>query len=236
MLRISLNGYGLPADVWEALAAGDPYFHLTTTVLDPRTGREKTVFTDGGWLDLALAAALRKLTGSTGAILRADYFLARAATTARGGFYYQLADVPATEAEFYKLLGLDIKTIGRLQSDAGANLIRSPRPPEPSWDVPADSLPLVLDLLSATLAVPSARIAALDTTFRALGATVTPEGEGIVVDLEGVRLRIRPEYRGAGVERLEFVLRRPAVGNPSYHFGSRSVLRFGPGRRATWTF
>lgn len=119
---------------------------------------------------------------------------------------------------------------------AGANLIRSPRPPEPSWDVPADSLPLVLDLLSATLAVPSARIAALDTTFRALGASVTPEGEGIVVDLEGVRLRIRPEYRGAGVERLEFVLRRPAVGNPSYHFGSHSVLRFGPGRRATWTF
>jgi hypothetical protein len=119
---------------------------------------------------------------------------------------------------------------------AAADVALAPRPPEPSWDVPADSLPLVLDLLSASLAVSTARIAALDTTFRALGASVTREGEGIVVDLEGVRLRIRPAYRGAGVERLEFVLRRPAVGNPSYHFGARSVLRFGPGRRAHWTF
>ncbi len=117
-----------------------------------------------------------------------------------------------------------------------AQVVLAPRPPEPSWDVPADSLPLVLDLLAATLAVPAARIAALDVTFRGLGATVTREGEGIVVDLEGVRLRVMPEYRGAGVERLEFVLRRPAVGNPSYHFGPRSVLRFGPGRRAVWTF
>jgi hypothetical protein len=119
---------------------------------------------------------------------------------------------------------------------AGAAVVMAPRPPEPSWDVPADSLPLVLDLIAASLAVPSARIAALDTTFRALGATVTREGEGIVVDLEGVRLRIRPEYRGAGIERLEFVLRRLSVGNPSYHFGPKSVLRFGPGRRAYWNF
>lgn len=119
---------------------------------------------------------------------------------------------------------------------AGAGLTLAPRPPEPSWDLPADSLPMVLDLIAASLAVPTARIAALDSAFRATGATVTREGEGIVVDLEGVRLRIRPEYRGAGVERLEFVLRRPAVGNPSYHFGPKSVFRFGPGRRATWNF
>lgn len=119
---------------------------------------------------------------------------------------------------------------------AGADVVMAPRPPEPSWDVPVDSLPLVLDLIAASLAVPTARIVALDSTFRTLGATVTREGEGIVVDLDGVRLRIGPAYRGAGVERLEFVLRRPAVGNPSYHFGPKSVLRFGPGRRASWHF
>jgi hypothetical protein len=125
LLRFSLADYGLPAEVWEAIVADDPYFHLQTKVVDPKTGRARTVYTDGGWLDLAAAAALRKLTASGGALLRADFFVARAATSNRGGFYYQLAGVPETEAEFYKLLGLDLKAINRLQADAGANLIRS---------------------------------------------------------------------------------------------------------------
>ncbi len=125
LLRLSLKSYGLPPEIWEAIAAADPYFHLQTTVIDPRTRRTKTVYTDGGWLDLTTAAALRQLTGSGGAVLRADDFVARAASSNRGGFYYQLAGIPETEAEFYKLLGIDLKTIDRLQADAGANLLRS---------------------------------------------------------------------------------------------------------------
>src|SRR5262249_9493024 len=125
LLRISLASYGIPPDVWEAIAAEDPYFHLRTTVLDPHTHRSKTVFTDGGWLDLATAAALRQATHSGGALLRADFFVARGTVSNRGAFYYQLAGTPETEAESYKLLGIDIKTIARLQADAGANLIRS---------------------------------------------------------------------------------------------------------------
>src|SRR5688572_29481136 len=125
LLRFSLKSYGLPPEIWEAIASADPYFHLQTEAIDPHSRRTKTVYTDGGWLDLADAAVLRQLTRSGGAVLRADYFVARAATSNRGGFYYQLAGVPETEAEFYKLLGVDLKTIDRLQADAGANLLRS---------------------------------------------------------------------------------------------------------------
>ena len=107
------------------MAGEDPYFHLKTQVLDPGSRQVKTVYTDGGWLDLAEAAELRASTQSGGAILRADYFLARATTTARGGFYYQLAGVAEREADFYRQLGLDVATIGRLEADIGANIIRS---------------------------------------------------------------------------------------------------------------
>lgn len=125
LLRLSLKDYGLPAEAWESIAGGDPYFHIKTTVLDPHTGQTKTVYSDGGWLDLETAAALRGLTHSGGAVLRADHFIARAASTSRGGVYYELANVPATEAEFYQQLGIEVRTIDRLQADAGANLIRS---------------------------------------------------------------------------------------------------------------
>jgi hypothetical protein len=125
LLRFSLADYALPPETWEALASEDPYWHLQTQVLDPRTAKAKTVFTDGGWLDLALAAELRTLTHSGGALLRADHFIARAATTSRGGHYYRLAGVPEREADFYRQLGVDIKTIDVLSADAGANMIRS---------------------------------------------------------------------------------------------------------------
>lgn len=125
LLRLSLADYGLPAEVWEAVAGEDPYFHLRTQVLDPATKKPITVYTDGGWLDLNRAALLRERTRSSGALLRADYFLARASTTSNGGVYYQLAGVPPREADFYEQLGIDLKTIGRLEADIGANLIRS---------------------------------------------------------------------------------------------------------------
>ncbi len=126
---------------WENLAAADPYFHLRTEVLaqkpadkairaatasttSPLAPRPSplAVTTDGGWVDLAAAARLRAATQSTGAILRADYFIAQATTTPA---YYDFAGVPKTENEFLKSLGLDRETIDRLRADAGANLIIS---------------------------------------------------------------------------------------------------------------
>ena len=129
LLRISLGEYGLPAESWEALASRDSYWHLRTQVIDP-TQRNKQpsvreVFTDGGWIDLENAARLRTLSGSTGAILRADYFLLKATTTLDGGQYYQLAGVPEREADFLDSLGLDLDTIDRLRADEGANLLYS---------------------------------------------------------------------------------------------------------------
>jgi hypothetical protein len=131
LLRLDLRDYDLPPDVWEALASDrEPYFHLTTQVRAPAQRRSRgsrepavqTVYTDGGWIDLAAAAELRRLTGSGGAILRADWFVARVSTPPH---YYQFAAVPATERELFAALGLDLATIDRLQADAGANLIRS---------------------------------------------------------------------------------------------------------------
>ncbi len=135
---------------WEKLAEGDPYFHLRTEVLakaeggkgkadgtnsenhgSPTASRSafrvpnsalKTVTTDGGWVDLIAAARMRAASGSIGAILRADYFVAQATIAPR---YYEFAGVPETENEFLKSLGVDQTAIDRLRANAGANLIIS---------------------------------------------------------------------------------------------------------------
>jgi len=144
--RFSLADYRLPADVWELLASHDPYFHVRTRVRvrgsgfgvqgsgletsspQPRTlnpePRTEVVFTDNG-LDLALAARLRALTGSGGALLRGDYFLTQATTTLDGGVYYELAGIADTEEAFFTSIGLDTDSIDRLRADAGANMFRS---------------------------------------------------------------------------------------------------------------
>ncbi|MCE9604584.1 MAG: hypothetical protein K8U03_06720 [Planctomycetia bacterium] len=140
--RISLADYGLPAEVWEFLASHDPYWHLRSQVVPPisiettstvRKANEaksiapvvKTVFTDGGWIDLHSAARLRELSQSGGAVLRGDYFLVKATTTLDDGVYYELAGIADDEATFFKSLGLDIEQIDRLKADEGANVIRS---------------------------------------------------------------------------------------------------------------
>lgn len=125
--RFSLQDYRLPAEVWEKAASLDPYWHLRTQVLEPsaQKARPVTVFTDGGWLELAAAATFREATGSGGALLRGDFFLTLATTTLDGGLYYELAGIPETEREFFQLLGVDIDEIDRLRADEGANLIRS---------------------------------------------------------------------------------------------------------------
>jgi hypothetical protein len=114
------HAYKVWVQQWEKIAEFDATFHLRTEVA--YHGKISQVTTDGGWVGLDNAKRLATLTYSIGAVLRADYFVAAAATPPH---YYELAGIPKTEAEFVKSLGLDQQTIDRLRANAGANIIIS---------------------------------------------------------------------------------------------------------------
>ncbi len=99
-----------------------------------------------------------------------------------------------------------------------------------------DSLQLFGDVSRATLAVPADELARMRRTLVAWGITVYPEGAGAVVELPGMTLRLVPAYAGAGVENLTFTLNHEAAANPTYRFGLRTRLEFGPGPTAVWEF
>lgn len=129
LLRIDASGYVADAKqldewttAWGALADQDSYFHLQTEVLDPISGSRRTVTVPGGWTNLADAERLQCLTGSHGALIRADQFVYLATSTP---LYYQFAGIPDDLDGFYKLLGVDQATVTRLHSDMGANLGKS---------------------------------------------------------------------------------------------------------------
>jgi hypothetical protein len=123
LVRIDLDDYKLPAETWEALVADrEPYWHITTDVLDPRTKKKPTVYTDGGWVGLDAARRLRAMTKSGGAIVRGDWFIAKATAPPH---YYRLAGIGATLAEWQKLVGVDAKTVIALRANRGANLFYS---------------------------------------------------------------------------------------------------------------
>ncbi len=109
-------------------------------------------------------------------------------------------------------------------------------PPTPDFDATAGEPPLMYYLESATIALSDHILRRLEPLLRSAGADVIPEGEGWVVLFPNQTLRLVPDYRGPGVERLAWRLRREANGNPTYRFGGVARLRFGPGRVATWTF
>jgi hypothetical protein len=113
--RFSLADYRLPADVWELLASHDPYFHIRTRVQAAALSQtaELEAFTDGGWLDLTLAARLRTLTGSGGALLRGDTSLPSHDDARRRRL---LTAGIATPEAFFKSIGLDTDSIDRLPS------------------------------------------------------------------------------------------------------------------------
>lgn len=130
ILRIDLAWYGLPAAVWEAMvSAGEPYWHVRTQALPPGSPPRKpeAVYTDGGWVGLETAARLREKTGSGGAIVRADWFVAKAITTVDGGFYYQLSGIADfTDANaLYEHLGIDFRATERLNAETWSLLVRS---------------------------------------------------------------------------------------------------------------
>jgi hypothetical protein len=121
ILRLHLDDYRINPVAWEALAGSDPYFHLRTKVIAPKTQKETVVFTDAGHVGLENAAALRKMTGSAGALLRADWFITHVTTD----HYYSFAAIPDTLDGWYQSLGVDKKTIVALQANRGANIFRS---------------------------------------------------------------------------------------------------------------
>lgn len=95
---------------------------------------------------------------------------------------------------------------------------------------------LLGDVTAATVAIPLDDITRMVRALRRLGVEVIPEGEGAIVRLPAMTLRLIPAWERPGLRRLEFVLVREAEANPSYRFGPHSRLRFGPGRVAVWDF
>lgn len=130
LLRLDLNWYDLPAAVWEAMvSAGEPYWHLRTKAAAPgkEATKAETVYTDGGWVGLDQAATLRERTHTGGAVVRADWFVARAITTVDGGFYYKLTGIAdfADANALYEHLGIDFRATERLNAEAWSLLVRS---------------------------------------------------------------------------------------------------------------
>jgi hypothetical protein len=131
---------------WEEIVEIDPYWHIRTEVIsvgnalrgvpgapigvstssrptERHRGRSpQTLTVPGGWTNLAAAARLQALTGSAGAVLRADHFVSVASVPPR---YYEFAGVAPKEADFLKSLGVDVRRIEQLRANAGANLILS---------------------------------------------------------------------------------------------------------------
>ena len=103
---------------WEQLVETDPRYHVRTNIATTKGVQAVTV--DAGHVGLTNAATLRQLTGSAGAILDAEYFVARVATTPD---YYTWAGLPATEAELFAQVGLDAATVNALAADSAANVL-----------------------------------------------------------------------------------------------------------------
>lgn len=117
-----------------------------------------------------------------------------------------------------------------------ARMVIAESPPVPDFSIASDSLPMMYFLSAARFAVPPESLALLEGWFRSAGARVIREGEGMVVQFGTQSLRITPAYGQVGAETLSFQLRRELPGNPTFRFGQRGRLRFGPGRIASWTF
>lgn len=129
MLRVDLAALADPKNpntfaevvaAWEALATIDPRFHIRTNVAT--SAGIKPVTVEGGWTDLHAAAELRALSGSQGAVLAADFFIANAAIPP---VYYQFLAVPTKEADLFTLLGVNSDLLSALAADGAANIVKS---------------------------------------------------------------------------------------------------------------
>jgi hypothetical protein len=111
-------------------------------------------------------------------------------------------------------------------------IVEPPEQPGPT----TGEAPMMYYLETATVAIEEAAIGQVGDLLRSAGAVVVQEGEGLVIQFDNQVLRLVPGWGGPGPERLRYYLRRENPGNPTYKFGPRSRLRFGPNRSATWTF
>lgn len=100
----------------------------------------------------------------------------------------------------------------------------------------ADRTRLLSAVTGATLAIPVGDIQKIVAAFRTVSATIVTEGDGATIKLDGFTLKLVPPWAGAGVKQLQFALTRAAPANPTYRFGPKSQLRFGPGLIAVWDF
>lgn len=118
----------------------------------------------------------------------------------------------------------------------GVSVARVESPPAPDWMIDPDSLGVIYDLTEATVALDPAAIIQVARSLHRAGIQVEVDGTMATVMFGAATLHLVPAGDVGGLVRASFLLRRPAAGNPTYRFGGRSKLRFGPGRAATWTF
>ncbi|MDA7977627.1 MAG: hypothetical protein MPJ50_02520 [Pirellulales bacterium] len=91
-----------------------------TQLLVPIVVKEtQVVQTDGGWLSPQLVTQLKSITGSRGAIARADWFIAK---LCEPDFYYAFAGVGTSQREHYAVLGVDEKQVDALLIEKGTNI------------------------------------------------------------------------------------------------------------------
>lgn len=81
--------------------------------------KTQIVQTDGGWLNPADVAAMQVATGSRGAIIRADWFVAKLCEPEH---YYAFAGIGDKQADHYKALGVDEATVVELLIEKGTNI------------------------------------------------------------------------------------------------------------------
>jgi len=123
LYAIDLQQLGIDPKFWEALVSdNEPYFHVPAKAVNPLTGKVEDSYTAAGHTGIADAESLRYITGSGGAVVRADWFIAR---LSKPPHYHIWAGIPATRAEFNKLFAVDDATIIALGANKGANILRS---------------------------------------------------------------------------------------------------------------
>lgn len=118
----------------------------------------------------------------------------------------------------------------------GIVVARIESPPAPDWTIDPDSLGVLYDLTEATVALDPSAIIQVARALHRAGIAVEVDGTMATVMFGAATLHLVPAGDVSGLVRASFLLRRPAAGNPTYRFGGRSLLRFGPGRAAAWTF
>jgi hypothetical protein len=123
--------------VWDALAKGEPYFHVQ---LQKPVSCASYTFTDGKTYNARSFVPaphvgegygiLERETRSFSPLLRADDFLRRIASTIDGGLYYHAIGFirdgkRLTEAEIFKLVGLDVTLSRTVEGDDRAAVFQS---------------------------------------------------------------------------------------------------------------